>query len=449
MLFVERNGQDENIYEANQVAKDSFSTPVNLEEVNSVHSEGAMCLSQNGRIMLFAAEGRRSSYGGYDIYISIKKDSFWTVPKNLGSAINSRYWDSTPSLSSDLKTLYFSSKRPGGQGGSDIWRSQFTSSGEWGKPENLSDVINTEGNDEAPFIHPDGQSLYFVSDTHIGMGSYDIFRSNLDENGNWSVPENLGYPINTKEREGGLFIELLGNRAYYSSQQSTDTFHVSRPGDIYYFNLPEKAKPKPVSYLRVIVVDSETKQTLPAEVQIIELSEKTKKVKGTDGKGKLLVVIQPGNYVVNVSKEGYLFHSENISLDSMTLGKEPFEYEVELIAQKKYETPIVLNNIFFETGSAELKELSNVEIQILGDLLSSNENLKIKILGHTDNVGSEAANLTLSENRAKAVFEKLISLGIAAERLSYEGRGETDPIDTNETEEGRTKNRRTEFIEVK
>lgn len=447
MLFVQLDNNHEEIYEVSQLELDSFSMPRNIEGVNTVYNEGAMCLSQNGKIMLFSAEGRRGSIGGYDIYITIKQGDYWSKPRNLGSTINSRYWDSTPSLSADNKTLFFSSKRPGGFGGSDIWKAELDKSGNWSKPENLGATINTAGNDEVPFIHPDGQSLYFVSDGHIGLGSYDIFVTEIKNDTTWSTPRNLGYPINNKDRQGGLYVDLEGN-AYYSSQQANDTLKQTRPGDIYHFKLPETVRPKAVSYLRLMVIDAETNKNLKVSADVVNLATNIKTTVKTDEGGKALTTVGPGSYAVNVLEPGYLLHSEHIELDKNTKLSQPFDYVVKLVPLKKQEKPIVLNNIFFESGSAQLLDMSMLEIETLFNLLDQNEKLQIKIMGHTDNVGSESDNKTLSENRAKAVYDKLIEKGIDSNRLSYEGLGESIPLATNETEEGRQINRRTEFIEI-
>jgi len=456
MIFVKvgKGAQrNEDLYSAEQITKDSFSTAVPITELNSDAQEGAFTLSQDGNILIFTACGHRGSVGGCDLYISFRKANKWTPARNMGSTINSRFFDSSPSISSDNRTIYFSSKRPGGIGGADLWMATLNKSNTWDTPINLGPTINTKGNDEAPFIHPDGKTLYFISDGHPGFGSYDIFVAKKDKT-TWQQPVNLGYPINTKKREGGLFVDLYGNRAYYSSQIDLSGAQGNlNAGDIYYFELPEEYKPELVSYIRVEVRDSETGGLINA----------TAELKGLEGDdltpdntiqigGVLLTTIIPGEYSLSILKKGYLFHSENIILEEGQDISNPFIYNVSLQKIKRETVspvkpkPIVLNNIFFASGSATLLPTSDFEIAKLVELLSTNEELKIKILGHTDNVGSSESNLKLSSDRAKAVYNKLIQSGIATNRLQYEGKGEFAPVADNDTAEGRQRNRRTEFV---
>ncbi len=457
MMYVqlgEGKYRNEDLYMAQQIIPDSFSVGQPVEALNTDNDEGAFSLSQDGNTLIFTACNRKNSIGGCDLYISFRKGSAWSPARNLGPEINSRYWDSSPTIAADGRTIYFSSKRPGGLGGSDIWSVALNKNNKWDEVKNLGAPINTPGNDETPYLHPDNTTLYFVSDGHVGMGSYDIYFSKKS-NGVWAPPENLGYPINTSGREGGIFVDLAGNRAYYSSQIDFNNKEEDQTsGDIYYFDLPESIKPELVTYVKVIVRSAKTKGLINADAELLSLDTvNTVSNLITSINGKLLCTIRPGEYSLNISKEGFLFHSENIILTEGASLAEPFVYEVflqpiepavELTIEEP--TPIVLNNIFFEVGSARLLDRSNGEIIKLKELLTSNSQLMIKIIGHTDNVGSDSANKKLSDNRAKAVYDKLISYGISSSRIAYEGRGESQPVADNDTEAGRQKNRRTEFI---
>ena len=448
-------GRNEDLYYA-RAEGDSLSMGQPIRELNTIGQEGAFSLSQDGRVLIFTGCELPNSVGGCDLYISFKKDNHWTEPKNMGQSINSRWWDSTPTLSPDNRTLYFSSRRPGGHGGSDIWMAQLNTHNRWGTPINLGPEINTEGNEETPFIHADKKTLYFISDTHLGLGSYDIFVSRLGEDEKWPAPTNLGYPINTSEREGGLFINLSGQRAYYSSKLGESK---ADGGDLYYFDLPIQLRPDLVTYVKVEVRDAVTKRPMIAEVSLMDLLSGEQVIAlGTDDKGKMLTTIKLGEYALNVSQQDYLFYSENIDVSTTTSMEDPFSFIVYLEPIPKKDAPavveaeapkIILKNIFFETGSAELLSKSEGEITKLVNLLNDNPSLKIKILGHTDNVGSESANLKLSAERAKAVYDKLLARSIDRNRLQYEGKGESLPIAENETEEGRSINRRTEFFIIK
>ncbi len=443
----------EDLYFSTKMPDGTYTDGLPIESLNTQNQEGAFSLSQDGNILIFTGCDYRDSYGGCDLYISFRKGNGWSAAQNMGPTINSRYWESSPSLTADSRALFFSSKRPGGEGGSDLYYVELGENNKWSEPKNLGSTINTASNDEAPFIHPDGTSLYFISDGHIGLGSYDIFLAKKSGD-TWSTPTNLGYPINTEKREGGLFIDLQGNRAYYSSQidfekkDSTDA-----AGDIYYFDLPEIHKPKLITYIKVEVRDAKSGGLINSKAEIKSLTEAVGYDRTININGVLLTTIQPGDYALTISKKGYLFHSENIQLDKSATFADPFIFKVNLQPIPKVLTetvkepaPIVLNNIFFATGSAELLPSSDGEINKLIQLLQAITKLNIKILGHTDNVGSEQSNLNLSTARAKAVRDRITLSGISANRIQYEGKGESAPIADNETESGRQKNRRTEFI---
>lgn len=461
MLFVRttQNRPQEDLYYSRKITSDSFSIAEPIKSINTPNNEGAFTLSQDGKTMIFTACDWRGSYGGCDLYISFNSGNKWSDPKNMGPVINSEYWESSPALSTDGRNLYFSSKRPGGHGGADLWMVALNDQNQWGEVVNLGPTINTEGNEETPFLHPDNKTLYFISNGLIGLGSYDLFVTKQTDNHEWGTPENLGYPINTPQREGGLFVDLAGEKAYYSAQLDfSDEDNNVRKGDIYSFDLPKVHKPELVTYVKVIVRDAETNGLINANAQLINLDAKqtssniTTKVSGT-----LLTTINPGEYALNISRDNYVFHSENIMLEAGAAISDPFLFEVSLrpIEPEKElppaveSAPIVLNNIFFETGSAQLLSQSNLEINSLTSLLQKNENLKIKIVGHTDNVGNDNDNFTLSRERAEAVYDRLVDAGIAKSRLAFEGKGETMPIADNATNAGRQKNRRTEFVVIR
>jgi outer membrane protein OmpA-like peptidoglycan-associated protein len=362
---------------------------------------------------------------------------------NMGATVNSSSWDSQPSVSSDGNTLYFTSDRSGGKGKKDIWKTTKNDKGEWTTPVNLGDTINTHNDEMAPFIHPDDQTLYFTSNGHQGMGGYDIFYSRKDSSGNWETPINIGYPINTSDDESCLIVNANGDLAYFSSD---------RPGgkgsmDIYSFPLYEKARPKRVTYLKGTVYDKVTKNKLEAKFELVDLATGKIYTESFSDKvtGEFLVCLPTEkDYALNVSKDSYLFYSENFTLTGIHSNSDPFLKDIPLQPIKKDEI-VILKNIFFDTDKFDLKTESTAELEKLYDLLVKNPKLKIEISGHTDNVGDDKYNQVLSENRAKAVYDYLVLKGIAKERLTYKGYGETKPIETNDTEAGRAINRRTEF----
>lgn len=443
---------------------------VELEGVNTGLNEGAQTVSADGKLIVFTACNRDEGLGSCDLYFSEVKNGSWTKPMNIGAPINSKSWESQPSLSSDGNQLFFASNRAGGIGNNDIWMSERKSNGKWSKPVNLGDKINTNREDQSPFIHQDGQTLYFMSKGLPGMGGHDLYYSRKESDGKWGKPINLGYPINTKANEGAFVISLDGKTAYFASDKKSfkgadgSLFDSENGGetDLYSFDLPENARPQPVTYVKAKVFDAVTKKPISAAVDFTDLSTGNTHVSSITGSdGEFLVTLPlKKNYALNVSKEKYLFHSENFSLDKAESDK-PFILKIYLQPISDVVTPpttststsapamgkpIILRNVFFETGSAELLPVSINELERLKSLLDENPTMRIQLNGHTDNVGSDSDNLTLSRNRAKAVNDYLVKAGISSSRLKFEGYGESKPMDTNDTAEGRQNNRRTEFV---
>ncbi len=364
-------------------------------------------------------------------------------PENLGEVVNSPQWDSQPSFSSDGKTLYFASNRPGGKGASDIWKTILQADGQWTPPVNLGDSINTREEEMAPFIHPDDQTLYFSSRGHPGMGGLDLFYSRKDVNGGWRKPVNLGYPINTCADEITLVVNARGNMAYISS----DKLGGKGRQDIYKFPLYREAQPMLTTYFKGIVYDEETRAKLEARFELVDLGNSKMVAESRSDRitGEFLLALPTErNYALNVSRDGYLFYSDNFSLTGYNPQDKPLIKNIPLKPIRIGEA-VILKNIFFDTDKFILKDESLVELQKLLALLQKNHGLKIEISGHTDNIGSEAHNLELSGNRAIAVYQYLLQHGISAGRLSHAGYGFSQPIDVNTTEQGRANNRRTEF----
>lgn len=410
------------------------------------YNEGAQSISPDGMYLFFTGCNRPDGLGRCDIYVSHKSGKEWGEPFNLGTPVNSVYWESQPAISPDGGTLYFVSNRPGGLGGYDIWKSVLKADGSWAAPENLGPEINTAYDEHTPFMHPDGKTLYFSSDGWPGMGNKDIFLSRANAQGKWSAPENLGYPINTFNEETGLVVTPDGKYGLFSATLKGGYGDM----DIYQFDMPEQKKPLPITYVKGIVTDRATHAFLEANVQVVDV--KTKEVKYSDftspATGDFLVVMPiGGNYAFNVSAEGYLFYSENYQLDSAYISK-PFVIAVEL-DKLTVGKDMVMKNVFFNTNAYELLPSSLTELNTLKDLLKSNSGLAIEIQGHTDNVGNNLINEKLSLQRAKAVYDYLLANEISPARLTYKGYGATKPVASNSTETGRKQNRRTSFVVTK
>ena len=415
--------------------------------LNTNQNEGAQTLSSNGNYMFFTACNRPGGIGNCDIYFSALNNGRWSEPSDLGYPVNTKHWESTPSISADGKTLFFSSSRPGGFGGKDLWLSRLNEKNQWTEPVNLGKNINTDGDEMSPFIHFDGKTLYFASNGRIGIGGFDLYITRMKTDSSWTTPQNLGYPINTYNDEMGLIIESGGQNAYFSSIRDK-----SKGKDIFYFNLYESVRPDPVSYMKGKVYDKETGKLLKAEYELINLSTGKVIIKSvTDETGNFLVCLPSGyNYGINVSKPAYLFYSENFMFEGMHTVSEPYIKKIVLSPTKVGEK-MQLSNVFYEVDSWQLKKESMSELNNLVTLLSENKNLVMEIGGYTDSTGSAQYNLSLSEKRALSVVNYLIKQGISSDRLKYKGYGNTSPLGDNVTIEGRRLNRRTEakIIELK
>lgn len=413
--------------------------------LNTDCNEGAANLSPDGRFIFFAARNSTDPFGrdgSMDIFYAERIGNSWTQPVPLPSNVNTTAFESQPSFSSDGKTLYFTSDRRDGLGGNDIWKTTKNADGSWTNPENLGREINTYGNEISPFIHPDNQTLYFCSDGRFGVGGQDFYYAKINEKGGFSSVKNIGYPINTIYDERSLVINAEGTKGFFASENLTGKGKY----DLYYFELYPEAQPVTTTFLKGHIFDAKTKKSLQANFELYDVE--TGKLVLTSNSDKMngeFLISLPKNkkYALNVSLDGYLFHSESFDLKVDDATK-PYLLDIAL-QPIEIGVPIVLKNIFFDTDKFDLKSESTTELNKLVDLMKKNSTLKIEIGGHTDNQGDKNYNQKLSENRAKSVFDYLVKSGISSDRLTYKGYGMTIPIADNGTEDGRKLNRRTEF----
>lgn len=408
--------------------------------VNTLGNEGTVSIRQDGRTMLFTACSRPDSKGGCDLYLAFRSGSQWQVPYNLGYPVNTRYWESTPFLAADGSTLYFSSNRPGGRGGMDLWQSTLTDRGAWTEPVNLGLAVNTTGNEIAPFMLPDGLNLYFASDGHTGMGGFDLYRSGFTNGFGWDQPVNLGYPINTWHNEDGITMPGDPLFAIISSDRDSLTGK-----DLYLIDLPREIRPPRSILLRGMVKNALDNSPVKAEVEVIAAEGKTSsRVESDEITGDYLLGLPvSGSYRLTVNCPGYLFYSGRILADSSSFSPE-IRWDILLQPIRKGAL-IILNNIYFAYDSFELLPASEGELTELVRLLKGNPGMMIEIAGHTDSTGTHEYNMELSTKRSESVMNYLISQGIESHRLKVMGYGDTRPIAGNDSEEGRSRNRRTEI----
>jgi len=411
--------------------------------INTIGNEGAQTMTADGTMLFFTACERPDGFGSCDIYFSFKKGNKWSMPKNIGRPINSRYWESQPAVSADGRELYFISNRPNGYGKTDIWVSTLNQFGEWTAPQNLGNRINTPDEELSPFIHADNNTMYFVSKGWLGMGGADIFISRRDTGLIWKDPINIGYPINTFQDESDIRVAAKGDIAYFSSDRLEGEGGI----DIYAFELYEEMRPQEVSYVRGNIYDAKTMKKLSAKFELIDLKTGRLVIEAYSDPitGDFLVPLPVHrSYALNVSKQDYLFHSENFIVESVVNTYTSKDLDIPLKPIEVGRT-VVLNNIFFDTDSSSLKPESRIELDKVGWFLKQNGNVKVEISGHTDNTGTAYSNKELSYKRARAVYDNLVGQGISPGRLKFTGKGSTEPIVPNDSEENKALNRRTEF----
>lgn len=440
LIFTRRVNGQEDFYESRFENGHWTKAKTLAGNINTNQNEGAQNISQDGQWLIFTGCNFPNGRGSCDLYISYLTPQGWSTPENMGNRINTEAWESAPSLSPDKRDLYFASGRLGGYGGQDIYVSHLLPNGRWSDPENMGPEVNTIGDESAPFIHADNQTLYFTSSGHLGYGGSDLFMVKKQGKG-WSKPINLGYPINTIENEGSLVVAADGKTAYYASDRAD-----SKGGlDLYTFELRDDVRPARTLWVKGKVYDKKTQKGLPSAVELTDLSTQNvlSKVQ-TDETGNYLITLPVGkDYAFNVQRKGYLFFSENFPLSQ----KAPDStYNIDIPLQPiEANASIVLKNIFFDFNKYDLKPESTFELDNIYELLKENPTLKIQISGHTDNIGKATDNMTLSNNRAQAVVKYLVGKGIEPQRLTFKGYGATQPVADNTTEEGRAKNRRTEL----
>ena len=452
MIFTGRRGTtpqyDEDIYVSEKDEAGTWMAPRSISEnITTPRNEGTCTVSADGRTLIFTACEDRSGLGSCDLYLARKTGGRWSRPENLGRNINSRAWESQPSLSADGRTLYFVSDRKGGMGRRDIYVTQRQPDGEWAPAQNLGGEINTPRDEVSPFIHVNGQTLYFASNGRPGFGGFDLYVTEREQQ-QWRTPKNLGYPINTYQDQASLFITADGRDGYYSNEQNRDNNAVR--SEIYRFELPEEIRVKyRSSYVKGTVYNAVTKEPLGADIELVDLKQQQTvsqvQSDSVDG-GYLMVLTEGADYALYVDKENFLFKS--LTFD---FAAQPGEAVPQPITIDVYLDPVekgretVLNNIFFDTDKYEIKARSEPELHKVIAFLQENPALRITINGHTDNVGTPTYNQTLSANRAQAVYHYLIAAGIAADRLAFQGYGPDKPIADNSSEQGRQKNRRITF----
>ncbi len=443
------NDEEEDYFEdifISYKVSNGWSSPVNIaaqinESFNTNFHDAVVSISHDGELLImYRSSGGKNANG--DLYYCKLNDDEWSSPKPFPTEVNSIHGETSACFSDDANTMYFVSDRPGGKGGKDIYTIKKDASGNWGKATNMSDSINSKFDEEAPYITPDGKTFYFSSTGHENMGGFDIFKSTYNEaTATWSKPVNLGYPINSADHDIYIQWSLDGKTGYFTSirpdtKGEKDIYKISGASEINQYIV-----------LKGKVVDSETKVPLTAKISLFDLTNKKQLPDlNTDSTTGKYHVVVPGGVVYDVDVaaiEHYIFE------DSIAIPKDKSINEVRkdvALRPFKLNEHVILKNIFFDYNSANLRPESERELNALYNMLAYNPTLKLEIGGHTDSVANDDYNLKLSEQRSNSVVEYLLKKGIQNDRLKGKGYGESQPIASNATDEGRQLNRRTEFV---
>lgn len=441
----------EDFFRATRSADGSWIDVRPLLGINTRENEGAPTLQGDGNRLIFTAcaaaggsYGDRTGQGSCDLFEAdwIPSEQRFAIGANLGLP-NSSEWESQPSLSADGSTLLFvRSVRPRGDrpAEQDIFMSERMPDGTWSKAERLPAPINTTGKEENPILHPDGMTLYFASDGHPGMGGMDVFRSERLPDGGWGEPVNLGYPLNTFADEHSIFVTPDGQWALFATDREG-----SGNLDLWQLRLPKSLEAKEVRVLRGRVVDVVTGLPVAADVEVLLPSGQTLARLTTDASTGQFELPMPDTEALRfqIDHPQYAFFSQRVEWNEVDPGQR-VQFE---LTRFEVGTVLTLRDVQFETGSAVLDEVFQPELEQLAALLLANVE-RVLIVGHTDNRGSEENNQKLSLERAASVRDYLLLRGVDNSRMDIEGRGADEPIASNESEEGRALNRRTEIVVI-
>ncbi|MCB0482775.1 MAG: PD40 domain-containing protein [Flavobacteriales bacterium] len=377
----------------------------------------------------------------------------WTEPVNMGPNVNTPDgWESQPSISADGKHLYFASWREDSKG-IDIYMSEMGADGKWKMAKNVGPPVNTEQHDKSPYIHSDSKTLYYASQGHIGFGGYDIFYVRQNDDHTWQKPKNIGHPINTQEDEHGFVVSTDGRKVYFSSE------HLGNRRtrlNVLSFELYKEARPEKVVLLKGNV--EQHNGHTPTRVEIKNMTNKAInefEVDSSDGAFAAIVTVKPGDKVVmKIKGDDVAYNSRLVEVpeeeDETVPAGQPISQKMDVVVEKEeVGGSYQLADIQYETNSAEISERSKVILEDFAEYLIENTSIQVAIHGHTDNVGVKSENLALSADRAYSVKAYIEKLGVSPSRLSFQGFGDTKPLASNATEEGRSRNRRTEFVILK
>lgn len=441
MYFTSESSSGQNIYLA-KMKNGKWVNEGKIDgDVNTGDQNGTATLTPDGQYMIFASyENDVNGLGRTDLYSARKINGEWSDIQNLGLAVNSKYWDSQPSITSDGKTLYFVSDRPSTNGGTNIFYSVRTREG-WSQAKELSSV-NTDNDEMSPFIAADNKTFTFSSNKSGGEGGFDIYFARLNADFNAYNFKNAGPAINTKYDEYFYVVAANTDTAFFSTNKPStkDNFNI-------YTAVPNPHVSDNVVFVHGIVKDANTKDPLGSDITITDLTtgEVVANLHSDDITGIYNSVLTGGrNYSITAEKDGYLFYSENFNIPAKIMNQD-ITKDIELSPIVKGKTRLL---IFFDFDKTTIQNESKPELTRLVKFMNDNPNVKIELQGHTDDRGTDEYNDKLSLDRANAIKQKLEESGVQSSRVSTKGFGKSQPLIVDTTEEARAKNRRVELVIV-
>lgn len=421
--------------------------------LNSVLNEGAASISADGQFMVLTVCNRPDGKGKCDLYYSHWNPNFgWEVPKPLPGNINTGRWESQPSLGPDGQTIYFVRGENNMSADMDIFISTMGTDGNWSKGKKLPESINSSDRESSPFIHFDGKTLYFRSERSPSLGGSDFFKCTRLTDSTWSEAVNLGFPLNSFGDEFSMVIDKSGSFGYLASDRGNEIlpdYTTMTALDLYRFELPEHLQPEARENYDIVIVDSLSNRAIgKATVQLYN-DEGVQFFNGISSQNTGMVRLMTDGSPIRITayKKGYVPYSGSISgLDYIARPLHGPKTAYIKLVPIKTGGRFALKNILFELDESTLLVESEKELTSLLRMLTDEPELQATIIGHTDNQGARSYNQWLSEARAEAVVQWLVTRGIPLTRLQSEGRGMDEPIASNDTEWGRALNRRTEVL---
>jgi len=439
-------GDNDDIWFSKQDDKGAWTPAVNPGyPLNNQFHNFVCSVTPDGNTLLLGNQYFRDGSMGGGVSISQAGKKGWSFPQNLKIAdFKNKDKFMEISLSNDGKSLFMTIETDDSYGGRDVYVSFRKDEVNWTKPLNLGAPINSAGDEMSPFLASHGRTLYFATTGRSGFGNYDVFMAKRQDSTwtNWGEPVNLGEGLNSPGKDAYYRIPASGDYAYYVSSKNS-----VGETDIFKIKLPKEVRPDPVVLVYGTVYNKKTNKFIGgADVQyeILPSGEEAGIASSDPANGSYKIVLPYGKfYGIMAKAEGYISQSDNLDLTQVA---EYREIQKDLyLAPVEVGEIVRLNNIFFDYDKATLRPESFPELDRVVDFLKTSPKVEIELSGHTDDRGSDNYNLTLSQNRAKAVVDYFISKGIASARLIAKGYGETKPVATNETDEGRQLNRRVQF----